>query len=31
MFTVVEPRTLRKLHQRLEVIEETFTEMDTKI
>jgi hypothetical protein len=31
MFTVVEPRTLRKLHQRLEVIEETFAEMDTKI
>jgi hypothetical protein len=29
MFTVVEPRTLRKLHQRLEVIEETFAEMDT--
>jgi hypothetical protein len=31
MFTVVEPRTLKKLHQRLEVIEETFMEMDTKI
>ena len=31
MFTVVEPRTLRKLHQRLEVIEETFVELDTKI
>src|SRR5437868_2453855 len=31
MFTVVDPRTLRKLHQRLEVIEETFAEMDTKI
>jgi hypothetical protein len=31
MFTVVEPRTMRKLHQRLEVIEETFAEMDTKI
>jgi hypothetical protein len=31
MFTVVEPRTLRKLHQRLEVIEETFVEQDTKI
>ena len=31
MFTVVEPRTLRKLHQRLEVIEETFAELDTKI
>ncbi|WP_027007333.1 hypothetical protein [Conexibacter woesei] len=31
MFTVVEPRTLRKLHQRLEVIEESFHEMDTKI
>ena len=26
-----EPRTLRKLHQRLEVIEETFAELDTKI
>ncbi|WCB93997.1 hypothetical protein DSM104299_02725 [Baekduia alba] len=31
MFTVVEPRTLRKLHQRLEVIEETFAELDTTI
>ena len=31
MFTVVEPRTLRKLHQRLEVIEETFAELDTRI
>jgi len=31
MFTVVEPRTLRKLHQRLEVVEETFAELDTKI
>lgn len=31
MFTVVEPRTMRKLHQRLEVIEETFAELDTKI
>jgi hypothetical protein len=31
MFTVVEPRTMRKLHTRLEVIEETFAEMDTKI
>jgi hypothetical protein len=31
MFTVVEPRTLRKLHQRLEVIEESFAELDTKI
>ncbi len=31
MFTVVEPRTMRKLHQRLEVIEETFAEMDAKI
>jgi hypothetical protein len=31
MFTVVDPRTLKKLHQRLEVIEETFAEMDTKI
>lgn len=31
MFSVVEPRTMRKLHQRLEVIEETFAEMDTKI
>jgi len=31
MFTVVEPRTMRKLHQRLEVIEETFAEMDTRI
>ena len=31
MFTVVEPRTMRKLFTRLEVIEETFAEMDTKI
>jgi hypothetical protein len=31
MFTVVEPRTMRKLHQRLEVIEETFAEMDRAI
>jgi hypothetical protein len=31
MFTVVDPRTLRKLHQRLEVIEETFAELDTTI
>jgi hypothetical protein len=31
MFTVVEPRTLRKLHQRLEVIEESFAELDAKI
>ncbi len=31
MFTVVEPRTMRKLHQRLEVIEETFAELDAKI
>jgi hypothetical protein len=31
MFTVVDPRTLKKLHQRLEVIEESFLEMDTKI
>jgi hypothetical protein len=28
MFTVLEPRTLKKLHQRLEVIEETFAESD---
>jgi hypothetical protein len=31
MFTVVEPRTMRKLHTRLEVIEETFAELDAKI
>jgi hypothetical protein len=31
MFTVVDPRTLKKLHQRLEVIEETFAELDAKI
>jgi hypothetical protein len=31
MFTVVEPRTMRKLHQRLEVIEETFAEIDAAI
>jgi hypothetical protein len=31
MFTVVEPRTMRKLHQRLEVIEETFAETDAAI
>lgn len=28
MFTVVEPKTLRRLHQRLEVIEQTFAETD---
>jgi hypothetical protein len=31
MFTVVDPRTLKKLHQRLEVIEETFAEIDKAI
>jgi hypothetical protein len=31
MFTVVDPRTQRKLHQRLEVIEETFAETDQAI
>ena len=32
MFTIVDPRNgLKKLHQRLEVIEETFAETDTKI
>jgi hypothetical protein len=31
IFTVVEPKTLRRLHQRLEVIEETFAETDGKI
>jgi hypothetical protein len=31
MFTVVEPRTLKKLHQRLEVIEESFAESDGPI
>jgi hypothetical protein len=31
VFTVMEPRTMRKLHQRLEVIEETFAEMDAQI
>lgn len=28
MFTVVEPKTLRRMHQRLEVIEQTFAETD---
>ena len=28
MFTVVEPKTLKRMHQRLEVIEETFAETD---
>jgi hypothetical protein len=28
MFTVVEPKTLRKLHQQLEVIEQTFAESE---
>lgn len=28
MFTVVEPKTIRKLHQHLEVIEETFAESE---
>ena len=28
MFAVLDPRGLRKLHQRLEVIEETFAETD---
>jgi hypothetical protein len=31
MFAVMDPRTQRKLHQRLEVIEESFAEMDTTI
>lgn len=31
MFTILEPRTMRKLHTRLEVIEETFAEMDAAI
>jgi hypothetical protein len=31
MFTVLEPRSLKKLHQRLEVIEETFAETDRPI
>lgn len=31
MFTVLEPRTLKKLHQRLEVIEESFAETDGPI
>jgi hypothetical protein len=31
MFTVVEPKTIRKLFQRLEVIEETFAETDGPI
>ena len=28
MFTVVEPKTLKRLHQRLEVVEQTFAETD---
>jgi hypothetical protein len=28
MFTVVEPKTLKRMHQRLEVIEQTFAETD---
>jgi hypothetical protein len=31
MFTVMDPRTQRKLHQRLEVIEETLAEIDQAI
>jgi len=31
MFTVVEPRKQRRLHQRLEVIEETVAEIDRAI
>jgi hypothetical protein len=31
MFTVLEPRSLKKLHQRLEVIEESFAETDRPI
>jgi hypothetical protein len=31
MFTVVDPRSQRKLHQRLEVIEETVAETDKAI
>jgi hypothetical protein len=31
MFTVLDPKTLKKLHQRLEVIEETFAETDRPI
>jgi hypothetical protein len=28
VFTVVEPKTLKRMHQRLEVIEQTFAETD---
>jgi hypothetical protein len=31
MFTIVDPKTLKKLHQRLEVIEESFVETDGPI
>jgi hypothetical protein len=31
MFTVVDPRTLKKLHQRLETIEETFADTNGPI
>jgi hypothetical protein len=30
-FTVVEPKTLKRLHQRIEVIEQTFAETDRAI
>jgi hypothetical protein len=31
MFTVVDPKTLKRLHQRIEVIEQTFAETDRAI
>jgi hypothetical protein len=31
MFTVMDPRTHKKLHQRVEVVEETFAEIDRAV
>ncbi|HEX5927215.1 MAG TPA: hypothetical protein VFY45_25575 [Baekduia sp.] len=31
MFSVMDPRTQKKLHQRLEVVEETFAEIDQAV
>ena len=31
MFSVMDPRTQKKLHQRLEVVEETFAEIDRAV
>jgi hypothetical protein len=31
MFSVIDPRTQKRLHQRLEVVEETFAEIDRAV